>query len=119
MNATNSIHDAALASFDRETAAARNTSCDFANCDGSGHEANVASSQWFHRVASEKFDGRVVEIDITATPQGVHVAGLWIDGTGSDMSAADLRREADLYDSYPTLLRRMADRLDELNKVSI
>jgi len=119
MSTINSTETEDLAAeYHRLQAEAANTPCGFENCDGTGHEIHAPAAEWFHRVVNETFDGRVVELDITATPAGVYQADLLLEGTGSDMSAADLRKEADLYDSYPALLRRMADRMDELNKVS-
>jgi hypothetical protein len=110
--------EALAAEYHRLKREARDTPCGFENCDGTGHEIHASTDEWFHRVVHEMFDGRVVELDITATPAGVYKADLLIEGEGSDLTAADLRKEADLYDSYPALLRRMADRMDELNKAS-
>jgi len=110
--------EALAAEYHRLKAEAAQTPCGFEDCDGTGHEIHASTDEWFHRVAHETFDGRVVDLDLTANAAGVYKADLLIEGEGSDMSAADLRKEADLYDSYPALLRRTADRLDELNKVS-
>ena len=115
-NINNDLRAAALVEFNRATEEARATMCRFENCDRDMHEANAPQSEWHHRVGRDTFDGEAVQIEATADSSGVYTADLWLDGTGDGMSAADLRAEADLYETYPAMLRKFADRLDALNR---
>ena len=94
-------------------AAARNTPCKYAACDGGGHEYNVPESDWSHEAVSEYFDGRTIFASISII--NGEAAGYMEYEATDGMTAAEFRAEADTYEAYPAWLRSMADRMDALD----
>jgi hypothetical protein len=92
--------------------AAMATPCDFAGCTGFGHEHIVPVSEWTHD-ADSTFDGGIITVTHSRGSGREHSASIYFEGSG-DMTASELRHDADKYEAFPAWLRSMADRLDAL-----
>jgi hypothetical protein len=97
--------------FRRADAAARATKCEFPDCGGKGHDVGDPA-QWTHDLSCSNFDG-ATSVRFIKYGTEYPVASLELEG-GEEMTAAELRVEADLYEAYPAFLRARADELDAL-----
>jgi hypothetical protein len=87
--------------------------CGFSDCEGNGHESLLPPSEWAHRLGHSSFDPYVdVEFHKFRAESAIAVLAMHADG---EMTAAELRADADLYEAYPAWLRARADELDALN----
>jgi hypothetical protein len=98
-------HDA----YRRAVRAAEATECGISGCDGDGHD-DGDPSDWSHRMGHSEFDG-AVDVEFRKFPgdRTVAVHAMQADG---EVTAAELRADADLYEAYPAWLRARADELD-------
>ena len=108
----------ARAEFDRLTAEAISTPCDYAGCDGGWHEPRRAPVDWSHVVFEDDFD--CVNCTIIADPENtpLYSARISLDATGT-MGTQELRAEAARYAGYPVWLLSIADRVDALNSSTV
>lgn len=102
----------ALAEYDRLALIAKNTPCDFDDCDGSLHGIRDEPADFCHRVFAEAFEG-IVDLSITGTTAGF--IGELDFGAEQEMTSSEFRTAADKYEAFPAWLRAQADRLDALN----
>jgi hypothetical protein len=93
------------------------TPCAVDGCDGSGHDSE-SPVEWAHSLPDTEFDGRVVKFGIWTDDGKTFNGDLDLLRTGT-ITAAGLREEADLWESYPAFLRAAADRLDALNRAGL
>lgn len=103
-----------LDEYDRLDHQAQATTCGVPDCDGTSHDFIAPMNEWTHRIAHETFDNESVEFDIYRNSDGQHTANISVESAG-DVTAAELRDIADVYEGFPVLLRSQADRLDALN----
>lgn len=94
------------------------TPCEFADCTRRYHDPNEARTEWRHEVyVAEGFDGDTVQAELSMYSDGrPPVGSVDYEGNGDLLTAADFRREADIFEAYPAWLRSLADRLDALDK---
>lgn len=109
--------EARFQQYEREEAIARATDCGIAKCDGHLHSADTPQGEWWHRVGHHWFDGKTVEIELVQRPNEPPQGFIWLERT-AEMSSAELRAMADVFESYPGWLRVHADRLDSLRDVT-
>jgi hypothetical protein len=101
---------------ERADAEAMATDCGFPDCEGIGHDAGVQPAEWAHRLGHSSFDKYIdVEFHKFCDESPIAVLDMHADG---EMTAAELRVEADLYEAYPAWLRARADELDAFNASS-
>lgn len=104
-----------LAEYDKATALAEATPCAVNGCQGEGHEANAPATEWMHCLPDQRFDGNSVRVGMWTSDNGLSWSSdVSLEGSGQ-MTSAELRAEALLYESYPAFLRAAADKLDSLN----
>jgi hypothetical protein len=88
------------------------TDCGFTDCEGTGHDAVVPPEKWAHRLGHSEFDTATdIEFYQYGSKSPIAVLAMQADG---EMTAAELRADADLYEAYPAWLRARADELDAL-----
>jgi hypothetical protein len=89
------------------------TDCGFPDCEGIGHEVFAPFAEWAHRLGHSAFDG-ATDIEFHKFGTAAPLAVLTME-TQEEMTATQLRAEADLYEGYPAWLRTRADELDAFN----
>jgi hypothetical protein len=109
----NSTPDLEAAASLRADDAAMATDCGFPDCEGIGHDACTAPEKWGHRLGHSSFDAVNVEFHRFGSNFPIAVVDMHVD---AEMTAAELRADADLYEAYPAWLRARADELDTLTK---
>ncbi|TFC78148.1 hypothetical protein E3O45_05915 [Cryobacterium sp. TMS1-20-1] len=95
-----------------------NTPCEFADCTRRYHDPHDVRTNWRHEVfVAEGFDEDTVQAELSVYSDGRPPIGS-IDymGNGDLQTAADYRREADIFEAFPAWLRSLADRLDRLDE---
>lgn len=85
--------------------------CGFPDCEGLGHEVFAQPAEWAHRLGHSSFD--LVDVEFHRFGREAPIALLDMHADG-EMTAAELRADADLYEAYPAWLRARADELDAL-----
>ena len=85
--------------------------CGVDGCSGEAHDEGALPAEWHHDIISDHFNGDDIDFDATLHPDGSVHGHLYMDSHG-DMTAADLRAEAEIYEGYPAWLRTPADRLE-------
>jgi hypothetical protein len=95
----------------RDDDAAKATDCGFPDCDGGGHEKGLSpTTEWGHRLAHAAFD-EAVGVEFYKFGSETPIVYLEMEARG-EMSAVELRADADLYEAYPAWLRARADELE-------
>jgi hypothetical protein len=97
--------------FRRADAAARATNCGIPGCEGTGHDVGDPA-EWSHDLSRSSFD-TATSVRVIKYGSESPVAYLQLAGA-DEMTAAELRVEADLYEAYPAFLRARADELEAL-----
>lgn len=92
--------------------AARAIDCGIPGCDHDLHDDTPMDEQ-IHRVSHVLFDDGEVELELNFY-KGTFYGDMWLEGIGSEMTPAELRAKADLYESLPSVLREQANRLEAL-----
>ena len=105
-----------LAEANRRDALAKRTPCAYnaLGCDGDWHEGGEDPDHWMHRLAIEKFDCFRAEVFAQNSRCPKFFCDILTD-VDTEMSADDLRKDAEAYASFPAWLKSIADRLDHLN----
>jgi hypothetical protein len=95
----------------RADAAVMAVDCGFPDCKGLGHEMFAQPEEWAHRLGHSSFELVNVEFHKFGREAPIALLDMHADG---EMTAAELRADADLYEAYPAWLRARADELDAL-----
>jgi hypothetical protein len=112
--ATEPSVDEYWAKWNADKAIAEATPCTVPGCDREMHDPDMDSGEWYHRAANTDFDGGAIKLELYCVDAGAYIGHLSLERTFSEVSPADLRAKADLYDGLPTLMRQYADQLEAL-----
>jgi hypothetical protein len=107
----NNTPDLEAAASLRADDAAMATDCGFPDCEHIGHDAFAVPAEWAHRLGHSAFDAVNVEFHKFGNKSPIALVEMNMD---AEMTAAEMRADADLYEAYPAWLRARADELDAL-----
>jgi hypothetical protein len=107
--------DAFLAEVDARDERARAAHCEYRRlgCDGDWHDGGDVPQNWSHRVGVEHFDLLDVEIGILGGETVFRACT--VTSWSAEWLSSEVREHATEWENYPAFLRRIADKLDELN----